>query len=78
MYQKINISIVEFDYYKISISYVRSTPFARNVIFDKVQISPNSITMKDFYPEDPVLEDIMRDIFNKAFYHILSLYSNEK
>lgn len=75
---KINISIVEFDYYKISISYVRNTPFTRNVTFDKVQISPNSITMKDFYPEDPVLEDIMRDIFNKAFYHILSLYSNEK
>ena len=75
---KINLSVLEFDYYKVSISYVRSTPFTRTVFFDKIQISPSSITMKDFYPEDPVLEDIMRDIFNKAFDHILSLYSNDK
>ena len=51
---------------------MRPNPFARNVTFEKIQISPSSITMKDFYPDDPVLEDIMRDIFNKAFDHVLS------
>ena len=69
---KIQTSIVEFDYYKISISFMRPTPFSRNISFEKIQISPSSITMKDFYPEEPILEDIMRDIFNKAFEHVLS------
>ncbi len=69
---KIKTSIVELDNYKINISFMRPNPFARNVTFEKIQISPSSITMKDFYPDDPVLEDIMRDIFNKAFDHVLS------